>query len=1014
LSITNSSFRELLQWQNHLEKTYASLDASRNQKKGKPFFVLEHGLDEIDLAEVCNLIIDHGNYDLSFEGIELPFIVFATEIGFNYENARHKNVDDTSNYWPMFDLKIPGWRTGKNTSFFRYVFSEYLTDRYKNIYLPDGYWFEKFPNISWPVYQAILCKDARQDLIRLMRRINNEYDLGSITSPLQLGELLGTEITRLIEQNESLRLDQFQDQHRLLGEIAYSIVKPENDLQVDFLSSYALGRIKESLPKELLEVVDSIRANISRTVSHRQSSRSNSANTRNSYQGGSANRLSGEVKIEGDKSSGQWKINLHIPKLRIFESVASNLREVLHEYLHVKDQSEGRIPPKTLLYRDASVPLDHWPVDPHLAMFESENFPSSVTQAIRGDWKMFSSEDLLFKIDNLHAKLQRHFEIQLDQKYLYIRKDPIHYVVPSIFESVSTSLGDQYYSYEFCITEKNFDDALYCIQSADLVYRPTISIFPVGEVPYIYEKDVSCKYSVNQRPVFKIESAGNTLTVSLSEEGSEEFQSIQVKRSELIELQPSAPGSYWIRVETVLGDEGFGTLWKTEIIASLRVDFLTPNELAEISGQQILMMSSVANPSIEQIIAHEVEVSFNGLAGLQAQITMEAIDSEGESYPVNDLGKIKIPISSEYVESQFNHLAQKIGEQSFDDVSSIWWHMSVDGIPLYSREFFSSRKKIRWQRSKQKDNFAKLIAKGIEPNSFKVFGASFSQPTELKAYDSENVVRNGLIYEDLMMLLPTEQVDQWPPSLLLDHNEDEESNSRTLDKAMLTIFKNTELVESNLRGFEHFGLTREDFSNSLLMLQLLYSENKGKQSHFTDFMNGHFLDRLSAEISIEMIGPRWIDIEQSLQMARSSSDNKKLSKLIDSLPDLLDELQKSSPEDFGWINPKGLWTGREQSKVAQLTSAQRAVMLSNKCLLPDPFLSPLPEEFRRFSEKQYRAFDLGLMFTINPLAAGERMIEKPISAAGWDSFWNHRAGISLYCRLNHIQNLELGVEWTWN
>ena len=1011
--MTTSSYRELLQWQGHLDKTYKSLETSRNQKKGKPFFVLEHGLDEIDLAEVCNLVIDHGTYDLSFQGIELPFMVFATEIGFQYENTRHKKVDDTSNYWPMFDLKIPGWRTGKNINFFRYVFSEYLTERYKNIYLPDGSWFEDFPNISWPVYQAILCKDARQDLIRLMRRINNGYDLGSITSPLQLGELLGEEITRRVELNESLRLDQFQDQHRLLGEIAYSIVKPENDLQVDFLSSYALGRIKESLPKELLEVVDSIRENISRTVSHRQSSRSNSANTRNNYQGSSANRLSGEIKIGGDKTSGQWQISMHIPRLRVFEAVSSNLREVLHQYLQINNQSKGKIPPKTLIYRDTSVPIDHWPVDPHLSIFENENFPSNVTQAIRGDWKMFSSEDILFKIDEVHANLQRHFEIQLDQKYLYIRKKPLRYVVPSIFESVSTSLGDDYYSYEFCITEKNFDDAQQCIQSAELVYRPTISIFPVGEIPYIYEKDLACKYSVNQRAVFKIESAGNSLTVSLSEEGSEEFQSIQIKRGELLELQPSTPGSYWIRVETVLGDEGFGALWETEIIASLRVDFLTHVELAEISGQQILMISSVANPSIEQILAREVEVSFNGLAGLQVEITLDAMNAEGEAYPANDLGKLLLPLSSEYVESQFKNLAQQIGEQSFDDVASIWWYMHVDGIPVYSREFFSSRKKIRWQKSKQRENFAKLIAKAIEPSSFKVFGASFSQPTALKAFDSEGSVRNGLEYEDLMMLLPVEQVDQWPPPVLRNQQAVEESNRRTLDKAMLTIFKSDELAEYQSKRFEYFGLNRGEFSNSLLMLQLLYAESKDKQSHLNEFMNGQFLDRLSAEISIEMIGPRWVEVEQNLQLVRSTNDKKGLSKLIDTLPDVLDEFQKLSPLDFGWINPKGLWTGREQSKVAHLSSAQRAVMLSNKCLHPDPFLAPLPEEFRRFSEKQYRAFDLGLMFTINPLAAGERMIEKPISAAGWDSFWNHRAGISLYCRLNHIQNLELGVEWTW-
>lgn len=1013
--MTTSSFRELQQWQNHLDKTYAMLDAERNQKKGKPFFVLEHGLNEIDLVEVYNLVIEHGHNDLSFEEIELPFIVFATEIGFEYEDARHDRAEDTSDYWPMFDLKIPNWRKkGKNYRFFKYAFSEYLINKYKNVYLPDGAWFDSFPYISWPVYQAILCKDARQDLIRLMNRLNQEEDLGSITSPLELGEKLGREITRRVEQNQSLRLDQFQDQERLLGEIAYSIVKPENDMQVDFLSTYALGRIKESLPKELLEVVNSIRENISRTVSRRQSSRSNSANARNSYQGTYANRLSGEIKIDGDKSSDYWQLKMNLPKLRIFESVVSNLREILHESLQVKNQSEGRIPPKTLLYRDTAVPLNHWPVDPHLGIFESDIFPSAVTQAIRGDWKMFTSEDILFKVDDVHASLQRHFEIQLDQKYLYIRKAPLQYAIPNIFKPISTSLGLNYYSYEFCITEKNRDEALPCIQSAELVYRPTISIFPVGEMPYIYEKDLACKYSINQKAVFRIESAANILTVSLSEEGSEEFQSIQIRRGELLEIQPSASGSYWIRVETVLGDEGFGTLWETEIIASLRVDFLTPPELVEISGQQILMMSSVANPSIEQIISSEVEVSFNGLYGLQVEITLEAMNAEGESYLANNLKKVTIPLSSKYIEAQFKNLAQQIGAKAFDNVASIYWHMQANSMPIYSREFFSSNKKIRWLKIKEKKNWVKLLAKAIEPNSFKVFGSSFSQPTDLKFFDSESSVREGLEYQDLMMLVPTEQVDQWPPPMLGNLTEFEESNRRILDKAMLTIFANEQFEKTEMSDFVYFGLTRDNFSNLLLMLQLLYSEVKSKKTDLNDFISRIFVDYLSAKLSIELIGPKWVIVENSLKEARASQDKKKLSKLINDLGDVLDELKKSSPENFGWINPKGLWTGREQAKVSQLSSAQRAIMLSNKCLHPDPFLTELPEEFRRFSEKQYRAFDLGLMFTINPLAAGERMLEKPISASGWDSFWNNRAGISLYCRLNHIQNLELGVEWTWN
>lgn len=290
---------------------------------------------------MCSLVVEHGKDDLSFKGVELLFVVFATELGFIYENVRHGEKNETSNYWPMLDSKIPGWPTVKNRSFFRYLFSEYLRERYKNIYIPDGYWFEHFPIISWPIYQAILCKDARHELIELMAELNDEYYLGTITSPLELGELLSNKITTQIENGKSLRLDQFQDQHRLLGEIAYSIVKPQNDLQADFLSPYALGRIKESLPKNLLEVVNSIQANISREVSQRQSSTSGRSNVKNNYHGSAANRLSGEIKIFAEKISSVWQVKMQIPKLRIFESVEPKLREILNETLQVKNQKDG-------------------------------------------------------------------------------------------------------------------------------------------------------------------------------------------------------------------------------------------------------------------------------------------------------------------------------------------------------------------------------------------------------------------------------------------------------------------------------------------------------------------------------------------------------------------------------------------------------------------------------------------------------------------------------------------------
>jgi len=1013
--VSSTTFRELLQWQSHLDKTFGSLDATRNRQKGKPFFVLEHGLDEIDLTEVCNLVIEHGRNDLSFEKIELPFIVFATEIGFEYEDARHDRAEDTSDYWPMFDIKIPNWRRKtKNYRFFKYAFSQYLTNRYTNVYLPDGAWFETFPYISWPVYQAILCKDARQDLIRLMKRLNQEQDLGSITSPLELGEKLGREITRRVEQSQSLRLDQFQDQERLLGEIAYSIVKPENDLQVDFLSSYALDRLKQSLPLELLEVVEKIRANISRTVSRRQSSRSNSANYRTAYQGSSSNRLSGEINIFANKSMGAWQIQIEIPKLRSFENSIPQLRDLLHGTLHVHDQTNGRIPPKTLLYRGFTLPINQWPSNPMERIFDVEFFPRALANAIRGDWKMFASQDLLFKCDNEDAKLQRHFEISLNQKYLYIRRERSHFEFPKIFNPVPTTLDSSVYAYEFTLNEHNIDDAQPFIQAAQLVFREFVQITPVGQFPYIYEKEISCKYAMNQIADFRVDSAASALLATIAEEGSEEFTSVHLRRGEILRLIPKSPGSYWIRLETILGDEAVNALWQTDTIAAMRVDFLTPQELAEIGNLQIVMLSSVAHPSIEQIISSDVEVSFNGPANLIVDVRLEATDVDGELYPALDLNPTRLPISSEFVKAQFVELANRLSAQAFQDVSSVWWHIEANGMPIFKREFFSSRKDIRWQKTKDNPHTFKLIAKAVEAESFQVYGSSFKNPTKFIPFDSSQCVRSGVNVQDLMMLVPAPLVDQWPPAMIESLEKSSDSYSRTLDSALITLFRSENEISNDSIDFAFQDLAKEGLNNLLVMLQLLRNDMNGFSVEFNQVLNGPFLEQISAQLSIELIGPHWVEVEKVLNTARKSGDVGLLSDLIGSLPDLLDQFKSDSPSEFGWINTKGLWTGKEQAKVAKLSSAQRAIVLANKCLAPDKFLPPKPDVFSRFSEKQYRAFDLGLMLTINPLFAGERMMQKPIGSGGWNAFWENRRAISAYCRINHLLNLELGVEWTWN
>ena len=84
------------------------------------------------------------------------------------------------------------------------------------------------------------------------------------------------------------------------------------------------------------------------------------------------------------------------------------------------------------------------------------------------------------------------------------------------------------------------------------------------------------------------------------------------------------------------------------------------------------------------------------------------MNAEGESYLANNLQKVTIPLSSKYIEAQFKNLAQQIGTKAFDNVASIHLHMQVNSMPIYSREFFSSNKKIRWLNIKEKKNWLRL------------------------------------------------------------------------------------------------------------------------------------------------------------------------------------------------------------------------------------------------------------------------------------------------------------------
>jgi hypothetical protein len=1010
--MSNSTFKELSQWHDKIDKRFASLDVTRNRSRGKPFFVLEHGLDEIDLQDIDYLVKSHGNLRLSFENIELPLIVFATELGFQYENARHKGLDEESNFWPMFRKKIPGWDTPKNQSFFRHVFSEYLTGRYENVFLPDGAWAERFKNISWPVYQAILCKDARQDLIKVMKRLNSFQGLLNVASPQELGGLLGGEIRNLVQnENESLRLDQFIDehQHRLLGEIAYSIVKPENSIQVDFLSDYAIQRIVEdlrALDADSNRDLEHIREQISRTIIRRGKARGNSAKSRDDYQANLAGRLSGELKIEAELMDSCWQVKLSIPRLGMLDPKVDNFREILHKAHVVKNQTMGNVPPRTLLFRSIAIPINAWPDSPNEGIFEDPSFPTVVTQAIRGDWKMFLHNDLLFRVDGDRAQIQRHYEIQFEETYLYISKNELNDFENEIFRPTMTSFGPMLFAYVFQINENNYPEAESTLKSLDLIFQPKSEIVPIGDLPYFYEKDLNCKYTIDQIATFKVETIEKFLQVEIENVETGEIEILTLGREQYLQIATKSAGSFLIRAETVES-------LVPETIAVLHVDFFTADDLLVMCGEYVQMLCSVSDPSIQQLASSEIEVCFVGSYDLKIDLTIEALDASGETYPAMLLENTKLPLSHTYVQNAVTELVEQLGDVFFEDVSSLVFRIQSGGIPIFVHEFVSSTKAIRWQKVPGDSDRIRLIAPGIKPESFRILGSNITNPFAFQQFDSALAIRIGIPIQDFIALIPSRQVDIWPPVVVNQTGGSEVIINRELKQAILTMTDISNLKDKNLIESAISDLTRDQFSNAVLFFQLMNTEIGRLPSANGSEPLRHLSNLLSARMSAALISQDWLSIENELAEAQKTGEGKALGELINKLPDYVGALIDSEPEKFGWFRTAGLWNTKEQKRISLLRPDARAVSLSGKFFASDPHSSPLPDEFLNFSERRVRTIDLGLVFAISPLVIDEKMVSTPIRQAAWDAFWNNRHAIALYCRINHIQNLEMGVEWAW-
>jgi hypothetical protein len=221
-------------WQQKLAAHFSQLQQFRlNCPSANPIlYALEHGLDEVEVAELRQQIHAWLKYSGPAHRHFLAWAVYSAEIGYQYSGEE---------YWTTFCRLTPGWQDSHNNrDHIRSAFEEF--HRKFSATQPQGHWAEKFTIICWPITHAILPKDFQRELAYVLYELRGSFTPQLLHNP----ELLGQRIEDAAS-NSGSRFREFAENHVLAGQIATALLLTEEDKEKAVILPSTLVRIAGDL-----------------------------------------------------------------------------------------------------------------------------------------------------------------------------------------------------------------------------------------------------------------------------------------------------------------------------------------------------------------------------------------------------------------------------------------------------------------------------------------------------------------------------------------------------------------------------------------------------------------------------------------------------------------------------------------------------------------------------------------------------------------------------------------------
>lgn len=558
----------------------AHFTALREQRKeiNSPVFALEHNLAPRDLEELKRLIHEHLIVSAPDESHWLPWVVYATEIGYDFEGHE---------YWQTFEEKTPKWKYREDRAFIRRCFKKFVESY--NGFRPSGVWANHFNIISYPITHAVLPKDFQYQLSRVLYQLRAYINPSLVRSPRLLGKKISDN-----SYYESKRFQQFAQNYDLVGLIAREILTVDELGSDNVILSTTFRRIIADLRNqdEAAYFVDQTRFAIN-DRSHTKPKR--------------AVQLRPKLVLRRAEP-GSWDVLIEIPDLQLLSELSDEVEQFLVSAKpHISGSfgqarlARGRLVNYGTIVQTLELLPDN---EAQIVKFRRE-LPSSLEDVFRKQLVFRLPKFSVFKVQSSGIANQKNSgTVNLSNEFLILSGELV--TDNPLLRPLKTSCKNAYvYSLQSeILTESKYQDAL---KELNLQIDADLDFVPISPHPLLWDEGASLEYLDGEAPSFamKIAQPWKALRIQLEDFDVLEIDHQPDSEFTFFSLPALSAGlynlSYSIKCDSHSDFERLGKI-------SIYVRDRTFWRSGTTNQNALILLFDPPKPSFEQLLGGEVEV----------------------------------------------------------------------------------------------------------------------------------------------------------------------------------------------------------------------------------------------------------------------------------------------------------------------------------------------------------------------------------------------------------------------